>query len=255
MEYLNKLYIICPLVFFAGFVDSIAGGGGIVSLPAYVAAGLPYHMALGTNKFASTLGTSVATARFIKSGKVHYKAAAVSVPAALFGSWLGARLALMVSEIYLQYTLVAMLPVLAVFLTKSKNFQNEAFRKEISGSAVLILSAAAGLVVGAYDGFFGPGAGTFLILIFNAVIGFDILTSSGNAKIVNLSSNAAALVTFLISGNVVVLVGVSAAAFGIAGNFVGSGLALKKGIKFIRPVLVFVLSLLMVKIIYDLIAA
>ena len=255
MEYLSKLFIICPLVFFAGFVDSIAGGGGIISLPAYVAAGVPYHMALGTNKFASTLGTSVATARFIKSGKVNFRAAAVSVPAALFGSWLGARLALMISEIYLQYTLVAMLPVLAVFILKSKNFQNETFEKKLSGTAVLVLSAAAGLVVGAYDGFFGPGTGTFLILIFNTVVGFDILTSSGNAKVINLSSNAAALATFLYTGNVVVFVGVFAAVFGIAGNYIGSGLALKKGIKLIRPVFIFVLAALMIKIIYDLIAA
>jgi len=251
VEYLSKLFIICPLVFFAGFVDSIAGGGGIISLPAYVAAGIPYHMALGTNKFASTLGTSVSTARFIKNGKVHLRAALVSIPAALFGSWLGALLALQISEIYLQYTLVVMLPFIAVFILKNKNLREDGFEKKLPGTAVLLLSAAAGLILGVYDGFFGPGAGTYLILIFNAVIGFDILTSSGNAKVINLSSNVAALATFLVSGHVVIFVGVFAAAFGIAGHYIGSGFAIKKGVKFIRPVLVFVLMILMVKIIYD----
>jgi len=254
-EYMNQLLIICPLVFFAGFVDSIAGGGGIISLPAYVAAGLPYHMALGTNKFASSLGTSVATARFIKNGKVHFKAAAVSVPAALFGSWIGARLALKISEVYLQYTLIITLPFLAVFLLRSGKFKNEELKKNITGAAVLALSAAAGFVVGMYDGFFGPGTGTFLILIYNAVIGFDILTSSGNAKVINLSSNVAALATFLASGNVVVPIGACAAVFGIAGNYVGSGLAIKKGIKLIRPVFILVLAILTLKILYDVITS
>jgi len=255
MDYITQLLIICPLVFFAGLVDSIAGGGGIISLPAYVAAGVPYHMALGTNKFASTIGTSVATARFVKNGKVNYKAAAVSVPSALAGSYAGARLALMISEVYLQYTLIVMLPFIAVFILKSGNFKKDGYTKQISDVAMMLLSTAAGFIIGAYDGFFGPGTGTFLILIFNAVIGFDILTSNGNAKVINLSSNAAALATFLYSGMVVIPIGVFAAVFGIAGNYIGSGLALKKGIKLIRPMFIVVLSLLMAKVVYDLIVA
>ena len=148
-----------------------------------------------------------------------------------------------------------MLPVLAVFILKSKNFKNDSREIKKPGTKVLILSSIAGLVIGAYDGFFGPGTGTFLILIFNFVVGFDILTSSGNAKVINLSSNAAALATFLYSGSVVVLIGAAAAVFGVAGNYIGSGLAIKKGVKLMRPIFIFVLAALMIKLVYDIIAA
>ena len=251
-EYIRTLLIVCPLVFFAGFVDSIAGGGGTISLPAYVAAGVPYHLALGTNKFSSTIGTCVSAGRFIKNGKAHLKALLVAVPAALAGSAAGASIALKISEVYLQYTLVVMLPFLAVFVLKNKKFNDEG-NKRVPSGLTLVLSALAGFAIGAYDGFFGPGTGTFLILVFNLVVGFDILTSSGCAKVINLASNVAALATFLAAGSVVVPVGVCAALFGVAGNYLGSGLALKKGVKLIRPVFVFVLLVLMIKVVYDLV--
>jgi len=135
---------------------------------------------------------------------------------------------------------------------KNKKFNDEG-KKSVSGGLTLVLSALAGFAIGAYDGFFGPGTGTFLILVFNLVVGFDILTSSGCAKVINLASNVAALATFLAAGSVVVPVGLCAALFGVAGNYLGSGLALKKGVKLIRPVFVFVLLILMIKVIYDLI--
>jgi len=251
---LQQLALICPLVFFAGLVDSIAGGGGIISLPAYVLVGVPYHLALGTNKFASTMGTTVAAARFIKNGKRHLASAACAVVAALAGSPLGALLALRISEDALRYVLIVMLPVLAVFILTSKSFKTDARQTARGTLAVCLLSTLAGFIVGAYDGFFGPGTGTFLILIFNAVIGFDILTASGNAKAVNLASNIAALITFLISGSVVFGLAIPAAVFGIAGNYLGAGLALKNGMKIIRPAFVVVLALLLGKLVLDLLA-
>ncbi len=253
MELYKQLMIICPLAFFASLVDSIAGGGGIISLPAYYVAGISPQMALGTNKFASTCGTSFSVMRFIKNGKFHLESVAVSAFAALFGSALGARLALSLSDKILKYILIVLLPIIAVFMITNKNFRNDSFEKQLPKNRILIYSAIAGFVIGGYDGFFGPGAGTFLILVFNTVIGFDILTSSGNAKIINLSSNVAAFVTFLLSGNVVFLLGVPAAISSIIGNYVGSGLALKNGMKIIRPVFIVVLVLLLIKILFDII--
>ena len=249
---LQQLLLICPLVFFAGLVDSIAGGGGIISLPAYIFAGVPYHLALGTNKFASTMGTTVATARFVKKGKLHLASAGCAIAAALVGSPLGALLALRIDEAVLRYVLIVMLPVLAVFILTNKSFRTDEQRTARGLLAACLLSALAGFVVGAYDGFFGPGTGTFLILIFNAIIGFDILTASGNAKAVNLASNIAALITFLLSDSVVFALAVPAAVFGIAGNYVGAGLALKNGMKIIRPAFIAVLALLLGKLVFDL---
>lgn len=252
MNLIQQLLLVCPLVFFAGFVDSIAGGGGIISLPAYHIAGLPPTMALGTNKFSSTFGTSISTFRFVRNGKIHVKAAIVSVTTAFIGSALGALLAGYVSDVILKYFLIIMLPVLAVFVLKNKKFNENGFEIPLTLSKTLLLAALAGFVIGCYDGFFGPGTGTFLILIFNTIIGFDLLTSSGNAKVINLSSNIAALATFLLSGNVVIAIGIPAAICGIAGNYLGSGLALKNGIKIIRPVFIVVVGLLLAKVCFDL---
>ncbi len=255
MSLFHQLLIICPLVFFAGVVDSIAGGGGIISLPAYLAAGLPAHAALATNKFAATFGTATATARFIKNKKIHYPAAAAAVVAALIGSPIGVSAALITDDRILRYILLAALPLLAVFILKNKNFNNDGSEKNYSLHKILALSFVSGFVIGLYDGFFGPGTGTFLILIFNLLLGFDLLTAAGTAKAVNLASNVAALVTFLISGNIIIVIGATAILFSVAGNYVGSGLALRNGVKAIRPMFVVVLLMLIIKIGYDLIKA
>ncbi len=254
MEPLIQLLIVCPLVFFAGLVDSIAGGGGIISLPAYYAAGVSPHMALATNKFASFCGTSVSTARFIKNGKIKFKAALVSVPAALLGSFLGTKLALISDDMILRYFLIVFLPIAAVFILRSKNFKEDGFEIPLPESKMLILAGLSGLIIGAYDGFFGPGTGTFLIVIFNTVIGLDILTSCGNAKIINWSSNFASLITFLIGGKVLFFLAIPAAVCGIFGNYIGSGLALKRGMKVIRPILVVVIILLLIKVGWDILS-
>lgn len=253
MEYWQQLLTVCTLVFFAGFVDSVAGGGGIISLPAYYVAGLPPHMALGSNKFSSVFGTSVSSARFLKNRKVDVKAALTAAVCALAGAALGARLALYASDVYFQYILMVSLPVLAVFIIKNKKISDER-TKELPRVRVLALSAAAGAVIGCYDGFFGPGAGTFLIIAFNAVIGYDVLTASGNAKIVNFASNLASVITFALSGNIMFTLAGPAAAASILGNFIGSRLAIKNGARLIRPAFVFVLALLLIKIAVDVFA-
>jgi len=245
------LLIVCPLVFLAGLIDSVAGGGGLISLPAYLAAGIPPHMALGTNKCSSCLGTIFSTARFMKNGKIHYLSALCAAAAALLGSYIGASLTLIVDESVLRYLMIGVLPVIAVFLLVRRNFGESDRTKNISSLKVVILSILSGLLIGMYDGFFGPGTGTFLILVFTGVIGFDLVTSSGNAKIVNLASNIAALVTFAASGSVLWKVGLPAALFGIAGHWIGSGLALKNGAKVIRPMFFAALTILFAKLIYD----
>ena len=252
MEYLTQLLIICPLAFFAGFVDSIAGGGGLISLPAYFAAGIPPHMALGTNKFVASCGTSIAAWRFIKNKRVHIKTALTAGLAALAGSVIGAQIALNMSDVFLRYVLLVALPLLAVFMLVKKDFVADEAKKKLEAKQALWLSGIAGFIIGGYDGFFGPGTGTFLIIVFHAVIGLDLLTASGNAKVVNLASGMAAFVTFLINGKVIFAIGIPAMICGIAGNYLGSGLALSRGTKVIKPAFIVVLTLLLCKIAYDL---
>lgn len=247
-------FILFPLIFLAGFVDSIAGGGGLISLPAYLFIGVPSHYALGTNKLSSTIGTVFSTLRYAKGRAIVYSVGIPSVLGALIGSYTGAKIALFLSTELLKIVLTFLIPIAALFVlfgrTKEKEQNNTA---RLSKLKTYLLSLFIGLTIGMYDGFFGPGTGTFLIILYVSLLNLTHVSASGTAKIVNLSSNVGALVTFIIGGKVIYSLGLPAALFGIAGNWIGSGLALKKGSKIIRPVMVGVLSLLFVKILSDLI--
>lgn len=252
MELSSIAWIIYPLIFTAGLVDSVAGGGGLISLTSYAAIGLPAHMALGTNKFSSVLGTSISTYRFAKNGHIQWDAAIFSIVGALCGSALGARLSLLFDERILAYLMVCAVPLIALFLFVKKDFGIR--EKKHSKKTTILLALAISVVIGAYDGFFGPGAGTFLIMAFTSILGLSLLKACGNAKIVNLSSNLAAVVTFMLNGNVYYRLAIPCAVCGILGNYVGSGLAMKKGSKIVRPVMLVMIALLLVKIIVDLTA-
>ena len=248
----STFFIICPLVFLAGFVDSIAGGGGLISLPAYLVAGLPIHMAYGTNKFAMSLGTLMSTTKYLRSGHVRLRPALTAAAGALVGSWAGARLALLLDERYLHYCLMVILPLAAGFLLFNRGF-GATQRQQLAPTKLYPLCLVCGLVIGCYDGFFGPGTGTFLILAFT-LLGFDLVTASGNAKMVNLASNIAAVAAFGLGGSVLLPVGLPAALCAILGNYLGARLAIKRGAAFIGPVAVAAVALLFTRILWDIFA-
>ncbi len=237
-------------VFLAAFIDSIAGGGGLISLPAYYAVGIPPHVALGTNKFSATIGTLFASVRFIKNKSVEWKAAITAGVCALVGSAWGANMALLVSEVYLQYVLLCTVPVLAVFVLTKKDMGEH--KEEMTGAKLIGVSVLCGLLVGAYDGFFGPAAGTFYTLAFASIVGMTMTRACGTTKIVNLCSGAAALVTFIINGKIDYSLAIPCTILAIAGNWLGSGLAIKNGAKLVRPVMVAAMALLLIKIGSDL---
>lgn len=247
------VWVLYPLIFLSGFVDAIAGGGGIISLSAYLAVGLPPHMALGTNKASAVLGTGISTYRFARGGHVRWDAAALSFLGGLAGSALGARLALVIPERVFIYIMLIVLPVLAVVLLRRNGFIIS--ERALPRRRMLALAALIGFLLGGYDGFFGPGTGTFLIIAFTAVLGFDLLTACGNAKVVNLASNIAAAVTFIINGQVDYALAVPCALCAILGQFLGSTLAIRKGIRIVKPMILTVIALLMAKIIWDLVRA
>ena len=251
MEYYEQLLIICPLIFISGFVDSIAGGGGLISLPSYNISGFSPHFALGTNKFVSSIGTVFSTIRFVRNKNYNLTSAIPSILFSLIGAVIGAKIAIYLDVVVLRYILVFGIPVIAVIVYKKKNLEKRTDRN-LSKTRMIVYSSIVGFLIGGYDGFFGPGTGTFLILIYTSVLGFDLLTSMGNAKLVNLASNIASLVVFLFEGKVVFAIGIPAAFCGIAGHYIGSGFAIKKGQKIVRPMLLFVLILLLTKLIADL---
>lgn len=249
---LSDYLIVLPLIFLAGLIDSIAGGGGLISLPAYWIIGIPPYMALGTNKFSSFSGTIFSTARFMKAGLLDLPVAICSAAFALVGSWLGTQTALKLSAGFLNIILLVLIPTVAVIILLTPKTGAHNHSLQIKLSKRLILGSIAGLVIGFYDGFFGPGTGTFLILIYAIALKYDFMTANANAKLVNLASNFAALTSFIIAKQVLFPIAIPAAFSGIAGHLLGSSMVLKKGNKLIKIIFIFVLILLLIKIAFDL---
>ena len=189
--------LICFGVFCASFMDAIGGGGGIISLPTYLLAGLPMHYALGTNKLSSCIGTVASTVRYIRNGYVDWLLGIPSIVLALVGAHLGTKLHLAIDEQYLKLVLLLVLPVIAVILLRKKQLPEE--RQPINKWLCRAIVWSASLIFGTYDGFYGPGTGTFLLLSFCYLAKIDVRTASGNVKLVNLSSNIGALFTSFLS--------------------------------------------------------
>lgn len=246
---MEKLWILGPLVFLAGFIDSIAGGGGLISLPAYIFAGIPIHLAMGTNKLSSSIGTFTASITFFMHKKIWIKLALVSALFALIGSWIGASMALWVSETALKTVLIFVLPMMALFVLRPRKEVVITPKDKFPWVQITLIT----FLVGMYDGFIGPGTGSMLIFGFVSVIGMSYTQASANAKVVNLASGIAALITFGFSSQVDVLLGLSAALFSITGNVAGSLMAVKYGKKLIQPLLLVVFGILMIKMILDVI--
>lgn len=242
--------LICFGVFCASFMDAIGGGGGIISLPSYLLAGIPVHYALGTNKLSSCIGTVASTLRYIKNGYVDWLLAIPSILLALLGAHFGTRLQLTVEEQYLKFMLLAVLPIIAFILLKKKELPEQ--RGKINEWLRRTIVWGFSLIIGTYDGFYGPGTGTFLLLAFCYLARVDVRTASGNVKLVNLASNVGALATSLSAGKVLLPIGLLAAVFSTAGQYLGAGLALKNGSKIVRPVILIVLILLTGKVLLEL---
>lgn len=240
--------IVCPMVFLAGFVDAIGGGGGLISLPAYLFAGIPPHMAVGTNKLSSATGTAVSTFRICKEGNFNKKIAIPSIIAAMLGSSIGANISLLINESLFKIILIFILPIVAFQVLKKKDLEpTETIPFNKQRNIVLISS----FIIGCYDGIYGPGTGTFLILAYTALAKMNVLHAAGNTKLVNLTSNVTSLAIFFMNGTVLIPLGLCASIFSIAGHYTGSGMVLKNGSKLVRIIILCVITLLFVKIVLD----
>ena len=253
-EYVRQLLIVCPLLFLAGLCDSIAGGGGTISLPALMLAGLPTHYALGTNKMCMSMGTAVSVYRYGKSGRIRWFVSLIAAAGGVLGAILGAKAALLIDDRYMRYVLLVLLPASALFLALNRGFGQEGKEKNYPPAKTALLAFLCVGGVGVYDGFFGPGAGTFYIMALSAALGLGLTEASADSKVMNMASNIGALVTFLFGGVVLWKLALPGIACTMAGNYVGSSLAIKNGSKFVRPVMAAMIVLLFIKTIYDLVS-
>nr|MBR4279844.1 TSUP family transporter [Clostridia bacterium] len=242
--------IVCPLVFLAGLIDSVAGGGGLISLPAYMAAGLSPLQAAGTNKLSACLGTMASTTRFVRERKVDWKAGILAALGAFPGSWLGALVQQHIPQDTIRLLMIVAIPLVAAVVLRKREMNGRCL---VGDGLYRPMALAIGLAVGFYDGLIGPGTGTFLILLFTMLLGMEAVMASGTAKIVNLTSNVAALCSYLTiqPENVLFALALPAALCGMAGNWLGASLTVRKGVGFIRYMLLVVLVLLLAKMVLD----
>lgn len=243
--------IVCPLIFLGGFVDAVAGGGGLISLPAYMIAGLPVINAIGTNKLSSAMGTTLTTYKYAKDGYIPWKQAIFCVLCAFIGSSCGANLALLINDGIFKIIMLIILPLTAVYVYKSKALVVE--KEPYSFLKTTLLSGGIALFIGAYDGFYGPGTGTFLILLLTVLAHMSVFSANGTAKAINLSTNLSALVVYIINGKVIFVLGLVAGLFGIAGNYLGARYFEKGGSKSVKPLMIAVLAIFFIKVLYEVI--
>ncbi len=245
-----EVVILCVAGFTAAAVDSIAGGGGLISLPALMAVGVPPHAALGTNKFASTCASFTSTVTFARSKKIYMPLIKYLIPCTLVGSAIGVKTALRIDPGFLQMLILILIFAVAIYTIVKKDLGAEdkfegLTRRNITYGCMFAFA------LGFYDGFFGPGTGSFLIFLFISVFRFDFTVSAGNGKILNFTSNITSLILFAINGQIMLAAGIPMALSMIIGARIGTKIAIKNGAKIIKPIFITIAMGLCLKLIYQ----
>lgn len=249
MEYLYDLLYLVPLLLIAGILDGIAGGGGIIALPAYFLTGMPPHSAYACNKIQSALGTSTSCAKFIKDKYIDFKTALVALPCTVGASFLATRLVMSIDGSVIKIIICCLLPVTAVLMfLKRKVSAGLVKSRELDGRTVL-LTMLTGVVIGAYDGLFGPGGGTIAMMMFTLLLGYDLRVGNGNGKLIVVISNVTAVINYVIGGYMIWHVAIPCAIANMVGSYIGAAIGIKKGEKVVFPAMLTVIGFLIVQIV------
>ena len=250
MESLASYYYIIFLAtgFFAGFVDSIAGGGGIITVPVLLASGIPPHVALATNKLQSSFGSFTASMNFLRKGLVTLKDVYLGVIFTFIGALIGTKIILLLDAGILNKIIPFML--ILIFLYTLFNPKIGKIDKK-SRFSTPIFFLIFGLLLGFYDGFFGPGTGTFWTIAIVTLLGLNLKKATATTKIMNFTSNIVSLGVFVFSGNILFFVGILMGFGQIVGAFVGSSMVVKKDVAFIRVFFLFVVGVTILKLVYE----
>jgi uncharacterized membrane protein YfcA len=242
---------ICSIAFLAGFVDAIAGGGGLIQIPGlfFLFPQVPVVNLLGTNKLASFSGTLMASFHYLKAMKIPARKVYPMMLASFLCSLGGAFLVTRMHNQQLKPIIFVLLIVIAIYAFLKKDFGHH--RKiRFSERQCQYLAILIAAMMGFYDGFLGPGTGSILIFVFVSCLGFDFLMGSAYAKLCNLSSNLAALIFFMTTGHVLYLMGLLMAAFNVFGNLLGAKLAISKGSRFVRYIFLLVILGILIQMMF-----
>ena len=244
--------ILLPLTGLAGFVDAIAGGGGLISIPAYMLAGCPPHIAIATNKVSAGMGLITANYRYAKSGYVRWKLSAICALAVLCGGSIGAKLSLMLSDRYFKILMLLILPATAAFVMKGRILEDN--KEDLGFARTVVIACAVALTVGAYDGFYGPGSGTFMLLLLAGAAHMKIQEANATAKVINLCTCISSLTVYLINGQVLIILGLAAGLTSTIGAWIGTKMFDRDGSGIVKPIIVLVIAIFFIKIIIELIS-
>jgi len=249
---LGTVAALSGFAFLASFTDAIVGGGGLIQLPALLilVPHAPLPIIFGTHKAAATTGTMAAVARYARGLRIDWK---VTVPAAIASftfSLLGAHAVSILNPTILRPLILALLVVVVVVTWRARDF-GTVHLPRLATATALAAAMLMGAVLGFYDGFFGPGTGTFLIFAFVGLFGFDFLGATSAAKVVNLGSNFSAALYFVLTDQVIYRVAVPMAVASIAGGIVGSRLALARGVALVRAFFLVLVTALILKLAFD----
>ncbi len=246
------LILLLLAAFAAGFIDAVIGGGGLIQLPAlmFYMPQAPLPVAFGTSKLAGFTGTVWAAVKYSRKTKLKLMALIPAILTALPAAYIGAQAVTQINKEALKPLIIVLFSVVAIYTFLKKDF-GIAQPKNLSKVSMLLLALLTGLIIGFYDGFFGPGTGSFLVFIYVFLFGFDFLHASANAKIINCVTNLAALYFFIKNGHISFSVAIPVAICNMTGSVVGTHLALKKGSAFIRKAFLLVICSFITKMIYD----
>lgn len=239
-----QVALLCAAALCGGTVDAISGGGGLITVPVLLAVGLPPHLALGTNKGQSTFGSFAAILRYRHAGLIDWKTARISFPLGIVGSLSGAALALTLRREILSPIVIVLLLLVAVLIASGRLRPREGDVAPVGRRAGIIVALIA-LALGAYDGFFGPGAGTFIIAAYAMLLHVPLPRATAEAKVLNFASNFAAMVMFARHGEILWAAALPMAAAQLLGGFFGAHLAVRRGDRLIRA-MVFVVAIAVV---------
>lgn len=239
---------VCPLVFLAGFLDAIAGGGALISIPAYLLAGIPIHSAIATNKLSATFGATMSAARFLKNGLVNLKLGIPSVAFAILGSTIGANLSAGMDDAFMMKVLYVVLPLAAFVVLNKKIFRDHPNADLVFSNKTFVIVMTVAFLIGIYDGFFGPGAGTFTIICFTVFGKMSIKSANAQTKLINFTTTVTAMFVFLTKGQIMIPLGIAAGLCNMLGSWLGAGLVITKGSRIVKPALLLALALLAIKI-------
>lgn len=247
-----EILTLCGFAFVAGLVDAVVGGGGLIQLPALLIM-LPQTaiaQILGTSKFVSIAGTTIAVQQYAKQQKIEWQNTIPAMVTAFIFSFLGARVTSLLNPSLMRPVILGLLIAVAIYTFNKKDFGLFQISK-LSRTQQWLYSVAIGCVIGFYDGFFGPGTGSFLIFAFVGIFGYSFLAASASAKVINFATNLAAILYFASTNNIIYSLGIPMAICNILGAFVGTKLAIKNGSQFVRKLFLIIVSLLILKLGYD----